>query len=148
MSSEHVLNEINQSIAERSDITVASLSDELLASDEPLVLRGLASDWPAVKHGLESTDRVIEYLQGFDSGNVVTALYAPSEAGGRIFYTEDASIILENSRFPDVFAEDEQADALGLDNVSEQVKGVGEPPVLRRKRNRVSGPAEMVLSMK
>ncbi|MEN8864845.1 MAG: lamin tail domain-containing protein [Akkermansiaceae bacterium] len=46
----------------------------------------------------------------------------------RIFYTEDSSIILENSRFPDVFAPDEQADALGLDNVSEQVKGVGSPP--------------------
>jgi hypothetical protein len=47
----------------------------------------------------------------------------------RIFYTEDSSIILENSRFPDVFGPDEQADALGLDNVSEQVKGVGAPPV-------------------
>ncbi|MFT5105844.1 MAG: hypothetical protein ACI9UA_001466 [Pseudoalteromonas tetraodonis] len=46
----------------------------------------------------------------------------------RFFYTEDSSIILENSRFPDVFAADEQADALGLDNVSEQVKGVGSPP--------------------
>ena len=46
----------------------------------------------------------------------------------RIFYTEDSSIILENSRFPDVFGPTEQADALGLDNVSEQVKGVGAPP--------------------
>ncbi|YCM42810.1 lamin tail domain-containing protein [Verrucomicrobiaceae bacterium 227] len=47
----------------------------------------------------------------------------------RIFYTEDSSIILENSRFPDVFGPTEQADALGLDNVSEQVKGVGAPPI-------------------
>ena len=89
MTGQHVLNEISQTIAETRDITVADLSDDLLASDQPLVIRGLASDWPAVKHGLESADRVIEYLQGFDSNNVVTALYAPPEAAGRIFYNED-----------------------------------------------------------
>ncbi len=46
----------------------------------------------------------------------------------RIFYTADASIILENCKFPDVFGPDEQADALDLDNISEQVKGEGEIP--------------------
>jgi len=89
MTGEHVLNEISQTIAEITDVTAADLSDDLLTSDKPLVLRGLASDWPAVKHGLESADRIIEYLQEFDSGNVVTALYAPPEAAGRIFYNED-----------------------------------------------------------
>jgi hypothetical protein len=89
MSSRHVLNEIDRAIDERHDVTAADLDDELLASDRPLVLRGLASDWPAVKHGLESADSIIEYLQAFDSGNVVTALFAPPEAGGRIFYNED-----------------------------------------------------------
>jgi hypothetical protein len=54
-----------------------------------MVIRGLASDWPAVRHGLESADRVIDYLQGFDANHVVTALYAPPEAAGRIFYNED-----------------------------------------------------------
>ncbi len=89
MTGQHVLNEIDQSIAERDDVTVADLSDELLASDQPLVLRGLASGWPAVRHGLESADAIIDYLQGFDSDNVVTTLYAPPEAAGRIFYNED-----------------------------------------------------------
>ena len=89
MTGQHVLNEISQSIEEIADVSVADLSDELLASDQPRVLRGLASDWPAVKHGCESADAIIRYLQGFDSGNVVTALYAPPEAGGRIFYNED-----------------------------------------------------------
>ena len=76
------MHEISQAIAERDDITAADLSDELLASDQPLILRGLASDWPAVKHGQESADKIIEYLQGFDSGNIVTALHAPPEADG------------------------------------------------------------------
>ena len=89
MTSKHVLNDISQRIEETSDVTAANLSDELLASDKPLLLRGLASDWPAVKHGLESADKIIEYLRDFDSGNAVTALYAPPEAGGRIFYNQD-----------------------------------------------------------
>jgi hypothetical protein len=89
MTDQHVLNDISQAIAETDEITVADLSDEILASDQPQVLRGLAADWPAVKHGLDSADRVVDYLQGFDSGNVVTAMYAPPEAAGRIFYNED-----------------------------------------------------------
>ncbi|MDJ0812248.1 MAG: cupin-like domain-containing protein [Woeseiaceae bacterium] len=89
MTDQHVLHEIDQAIAERSDVTAADLSDELLASGQPLVLRGLASSWAAVRHGLESADSIIEYLQGFDSDNVVTALYAPADAAGRIFYNED-----------------------------------------------------------
>jgi hypothetical protein len=89
MTDRHVLNEINQEIEEITGITAADLTDDLLASERPLVLRGLASDWPAVRHGLESADRLIEYLLGFDSGNVVTALHAPPEAAGRIFYNED-----------------------------------------------------------
>ncbi|MGB5166762.1 MAG: cupin-like domain-containing protein [Woeseiaceae bacterium] len=86
MSDQHVMHEISQAIAERDDITAADLSDELLASDQPLILRGLASHWPAVKRGQESADKIIEYLQGFDSGNIVTALHAPPEADGRLFY--------------------------------------------------------------
>jgi len=89
MNDQHVLNDISQAIAETDDITVADLSDELLAADQPVVIRGLASNWPAVKHGLESPDRIIEYLQEFDANNVVTAMYAPPEAAGRIFYNED-----------------------------------------------------------
>ena len=89
MTAQHVLHEIVRTIAEVSDVTAADLGDDLLASDQPLVLRGLASDWPAVKHALESADKIIDYLLGFDSNNVVTALFAPPEAGGRIFYNED-----------------------------------------------------------
>jgi hypothetical protein len=89
MTGQHVLNDIRQAIPETGDVSVADLTDELLASDRPLVIRGLAAGWPAVKHGLESSDRIIDYLRGFDSDNVVTALYAPPEAAGRLFYNAD-----------------------------------------------------------
>lgn len=89
MTGQHELNEISRTIAETQDVSVADLGDELLASDQPLVIRGLVRDWPAVKHGLRSADRIIDYLQGFDSSKLVTALYAPPEAAGRIFYNDD-----------------------------------------------------------
>jgi hypothetical protein len=89
MADPHVLNEIHQVIEEIRGVTAADLTEDLLQSDRPLVLRGLVADWPAVRHGLESADRLIEYLLRFDSGNVVTALHAPPEAGGRMFYNAD-----------------------------------------------------------
>lgn len=89
MTSQHVLNDIDQQVAETTGISASGLSDELLASDQPRVLRGLVRDWPAVKLGLESTDKIAAYLQELDSGNAVTALCAPPAAAGRIFYNED-----------------------------------------------------------
>jgi hypothetical protein len=89
MADQHVLNEIHQAIEEIHGVTAADLTDDLLLSDRPLVLRGLVADWPAVREGLESADRLIDYLLQFDSGNVVTALHAPPEAAGRMFYNED-----------------------------------------------------------
>ena len=46
----------------------------------------------------------------------------------RMIYTDDASVIIENSIFPDMFAPGEQAAALGLDNISEHIKGEGDIP--------------------
>ena len=46
----------------------------------------------------------------------------------RMIYTEDASVIIRNTKFPDMFAEDEKPAELGLDNISEHIKGVGEIP--------------------
>jgi hypothetical protein len=89
MADQHVLNEIHQAIEEIRGVTAADLTDDLLLSDRPLVLRGLVADWPAVRAGLASADRLVDYLLQFDSGNVVTALHAPPEAAGRMFYNED-----------------------------------------------------------
>lgn len=87
MNGQHVRHEIHQAVSERHDIDLADL-DELLAAEQPLVLRGLVRDWPAVGQGLESVDQLVDYLGSFDDNKVVTALYAPAEAGGRIFYDQ------------------------------------------------------------
>jgi cupin-like protein len=61
---------------------------EVLAGAEPVVLRGLVSDWPAVAAGRTSAGALLEYLRSFDSGRPVDAIMTPPEVAGRIFYRE------------------------------------------------------------
>ena len=60
----------------------------LLEDKQPAVLRGLVSDWPAVKQGQVSAAALVRYLQRFDSGKPVDALLASPEIDGRIFYND------------------------------------------------------------
>ncbi len=46
----------------------------------------------------------------------------------RMIYASNASLVVQNSTFPDMFGPDEHPAELGLDNVSEHVKIVGRPP--------------------
>lgn len=91
MSEQHVLNEISTPIDEVHNLNAADLSDELLASEQPKVLRGLVADWPAVRQGQQSNDDLLNYLHQFDSNKTVTALCSPPDTAGRIFYNDDLS---------------------------------------------------------
>ncbi|MCP4848469.1 MAG: hypothetical protein GY899_11040 [Verrucomicrobiaceae bacterium] len=46
----------------------------------------------------------------------------------RLIYADSSSVTLQNSAFPDMFAPDESPIGLGLDNISEHVKGEGAYP--------------------
>lgn len=46
----------------------------------------------------------------------------------RMIYADSSSVIVRHSIFPDMFAPDENADALGFDNISEHIKGEGKFP--------------------
>src|SRR5215472_3115587 len=52
---------------------------EVLAGEEPVVLRGLVAGWPAVTAGGGSPAGVLEYLRRFDSGAPVDAIMTPPE---------------------------------------------------------------------
>lgn len=51
---------------------------------QPVVLRGLLRDWPAV-----ATPDIATYLAAFDSGRPAMVMTAPPEIEGRPFYTSD-----------------------------------------------------------
>jgi hypothetical protein len=65
------------------------LTDELLTSTEPLILRGLVAQWPCVR---AARDRQGDsYLRRYYRDATVTALLGGPEMGGRFFYNEDLS---------------------------------------------------------
>jgi hypothetical protein len=80
---------VGKKIREISGIDPASLSDELLDSPEPIVVRGLVSHWPLVVAAQRSPAEASTYLLRRYSGMHVTVLTTPPEAEGRFFYNDD-----------------------------------------------------------
>ena len=78
-------------LAERTGLHLRALPEELLRSDEPVVLRGLVSEWPAVAAAREGDDAISRYLLRFYRGEPVRANVGPPEIEGRFFYNEDLS---------------------------------------------------------
>lgn len=78
-------------IREISGVGPRQLSDALLTSTEPLVLRGLAADWPLVRAGLASQRAAGDYLRRHYRGEQVVAMLGAPDIGGRFFYNEDLS---------------------------------------------------------
>ena len=69
---------------------IAALSPEaLLADGRPVILRGLAADWPLVAAGRIGADAAIAYLKRFDAGREVVGYTGAPEIAGRFFYRDD-----------------------------------------------------------
>jgi len=64
---------------------------EIIASETPVVLRGLVSTWPSVEAGRRSARALVDYLRPLDSGHPVDAIMTAPEVAGRVFYNEDMS---------------------------------------------------------
>ena len=71
------------------DVTRAQFESEIRPLGQPAVLRGLARDWPLVRHGLGSAKDAAGYLVQFYRGLPVSAITVPASKGGRIFYNSD-----------------------------------------------------------
>jgi len=78
-------------IREITGLTSRDLGPQILASTEPLLLRGLVAGWPMVQAARRSSTDADAYLRRFYRGATVTAMLGPPEIGGRLFYNEDLS---------------------------------------------------------
>jgi hypothetical protein len=99
---------VAKAIRELAGITAGALNDAILASTEPLVLRGLAAHWPAVQAGLAGQRQASDYLRRFDRGEGVVAMLGRPDMKGRFFYNEDLSgfnFASIHARLPQVLAE-------------------------------------------
>jgi hypothetical protein len=66
-----------------------ALSDDLLDSIEPVVVRGLVAEWPMVRAARESNTAACGHLLKHYKGMPVTVLSTPPAAKGRFFYNDD-----------------------------------------------------------
>lgn len=82
---------IEKSVREIHGVSPDRIPDELLTATEPLLLKGLVADWPAVAAARQSATAASEYIRGFYQDATVGAFFAPPESGGRIYYNEDMS---------------------------------------------------------
>lgn len=78
-----------QTLAEREHVDRETFENEILPTNQPVVLRGLVRDWPAVQAGQQSPARMAAYIKQFDSGNTVSAFVGPPQIDGRFFYAND-----------------------------------------------------------
>jgi hypothetical protein len=62
---------------------------EVLGSAEPLLLRGLVTDWPLVQAGAQSNEAALAYLRGYYRNATVGAWFGSPQIRGRFFYSED-----------------------------------------------------------
>lgn len=82
---------IEKSVREVGGVEPDAVPNDLLTSTEPLLLRGLVADWPAVRASMRSAGAADEYLRRFYQGATIGAFFASPESGGRIFYNDDMS---------------------------------------------------------
>lgn len=82
---------IARQVREIAGLRPGELGPEILASTEPLLLRGLVADWPMVKAGQESPQAADAYLRRWYRDATVNAMLGAPETRGRFFYNDDLS---------------------------------------------------------
>ncbi len=77
-----------KAVREVAGLRPADLGPEILASTEPLLLRGLVADWPMVAAARSSPQDAVAYLRRWYVDATVNAMLGAPEIDGRFFYNE------------------------------------------------------------
>jgi hypothetical protein len=62
---------------------------EVVEGCEPVVLRGLVADWPAVRAARDSPRALMTYLSAFDAGARVEVFFGDPQIAGKYYYGDD-----------------------------------------------------------
>src|SRR3954469_18816056 len=65
--------------------------EALIEAQQPVILRGVARDWPLVRKAAKGAAEAIACLKTFDAGRPVIGYTGAPEIGGRFFYNEDTT---------------------------------------------------------
>lgn len=80
---------INSPVREVAGLTSDTLPEEILASTEPVLLKGMVQNWPLVQAARQSAAAADEYIRQFNQDVTVGAFFGEPAAGGRVFYNHD-----------------------------------------------------------
>lgn len=83
-------SQFNQ-IREIDGVSADRVFEQVARQTEPVIFRGLVSDWPLVRKSCETVRDVRRFLLGYYKDAPVKAFVLDAERGGRIFYTDDFS---------------------------------------------------------
>lgn len=78
-------------VRELHGVDPQAIADDILTSTEPLVIRGLVAQWPAVRAARESARAGLAYLRAHCRDATVGAWRGAPEIDGRFFYNHDLS---------------------------------------------------------
>lgn len=79
---------VPSAMREVAGLRPADLGPDILASTEPLLLRGLVADWPVVAAARNSPQAAIDYLRRWYVDATVNAMLGAPGIDGRFFYNE------------------------------------------------------------
>lgn len=64
---------------------------QLVDSQEPVILKGYAGNWPLVQAGKRSTDAAMDYLESFAVAQPITCYIGDASMAGRFAYNDDVT---------------------------------------------------------
>lgn len=82
------MTEVGRHITELETFDPDRVFEQVLTEPGPVLLRGLAANWPLVEAGRESIEAASRYLLDFYRDQPVKAFVTEPREGGRIFYTD------------------------------------------------------------
>ncbi|MCR9222518.1 MAG: cupin-like domain-containing protein [Hyphomonas sp.] len=78
-----------QPLAELSNVSRTQFDQEIRPASQPVIMRGLVNDWPAVAAGKNGPEQIADHLRSLDVGANVPTFIARPEVRGRYFYAPD-----------------------------------------------------------
>ena len=82
---------IEKSVREIPGLNPGEIPENVLRSTQPLLLKGIVSNWPIVKAARISAKSADQYIRRFYQNATVGAFFGPPDTKGRIFYNENLS---------------------------------------------------------
>jgi hypothetical protein len=84
-------------VREISGCLPSDIPNEILNSNEPIILKGLVTAWPFVAAGIKSDQDADAYLRHFYNGKPVLEYSGSAEINGRFFYNDDVTALNFNT---------------------------------------------------